>query len=105
MTANEIVKSLRTRSRRPRQHALWMMAIYSIRKRGYSISHTACAFGIHRDMVPYTIQKVNDLIDTNDKFILNAKEILGTHIIDLVPYFDNNTKKIKTYVKIDNKKL
>lgn len=105
MTTLGIVRTLRKRSRKPEPHALWMMAVSLIRERGYSINHTAMAFGVHRDMIPYTQKKVQDLLDTNDKYILGAREMLQTHIIDLIPYFDEKTKKIKTYVKIDNLKL
>lgn len=105
MTTLGIVRTLRKRSRKPEPHALWMVAVNSIRERGYSIKHTAMAFGIHRDMVPYIQRKVRDLLDTNDKYILEARDKLQTHIIDLLPYFDEKTKKIKTYVKIDNVKL
>lgn len=105
MTTREIVQTLRSRSREPRPHAILMVAMWKLKKRGYDTRYIAMAFGVHRTLIPYVERKVNDLMETNDEFVLNAKEILSTHIIDLFPYFDKKTKKIKTYVKIDNIKL
>jgi hypothetical protein len=44
-------------------------------------------------------------IEVGDKIAIRAMEIMQTHIIDLIPYFEGKTKKIRTYVKIDNIKL
>ncbi len=105
MTTGEIVKTLRSRSREPRPHAILMVAMWKLKKRGYDTRYIAMAFGVHRTLIPYVEKKVSDLTETHDEYVLNAKEILSTHIIDLFPYFDKKTKKIRTYVKIDNIKL
>lgn len=105
MTTREIVKALRSRSREPKPHAILMVAMWKLKKRGYDTRYIAMAFGVHRTLIPYVEKKVSDLTETNDKYILDAKEILSTHLIDLFPYFDGKTKKIRTYVKIDNIKL
>lgn len=105
MTTREIVKALRSRSREPKPHAILMVAMWKLKKRGYDTRYIAMAFGVHRTLIPYVEKKVNDLMDVHDEIITNAKEILNTHIIDLIPYFDGKTKKIRTYVKIDNIKL
>ena len=82
-----------------------MVAICKLRNRGYETRYIAMAFGVHRTLIPYIERKVSDLTDTNDEYILYAKEVLSTHILDLYPYFDKKTKKIRTYAKIDNIKL
>lgn len=105
MTTQEIVKTLRSRSREPLFHAVWMMAVRKLKQRNYETRHIAMAFGVHRTLIPYVEKKVSDLLETNDKYILIAQNIWSTHMIDLIPYFDMKTKKIKVYAKIDNTKL
>lgn len=107
MTTEEIVSILRNhKSRNPEQHTLWMIAVYLLRRRGYSISNIASAFVVHRDTVVYTVNKTKDLLSVKDKYAINARKAFQRHTIVLVPYFyGKKEKKVHFYVEIDDTKL
>lgn len=105
MTTREIVKTIRSRSREPWLCAMRTMAIYILKKRGYDTRYVAMAFNVDRTLIPHIERRVENLLSVNDVYMLRAKETLSTHVIDLYPYFEVKTKKIRTYAKIDNTKI
>lgn len=95
---------MKSKSRKPEIKTMWLVAVYILGKRGYSIQHTANAFGVNYYTVQYAQRKAKDLLDVRDRYAVTAMEELSTHILDLFPYYDRR-KKIKVYAKIDNIKL
>lgn len=105
MTTRDIVKNLRTPGKEPWLRALRPAAFFILCKRGYHVQHIATAFNVNYYTVQRARERMEGYIEVGDKIAIRAMEIMQTHIIDLIPYFEGETKKIRTYVKIDNIKL
>ena len=105
MTTREIVKNLRTPGKEPWLSSFRAVTFLILRKRGYSVQHIATAFNVNYYTVVRACDKAKGYIETKDVHTLHAMEVMNTHVIDLVPFFENDTKKVLTYAKIDNIKI
>jgi len=107
MTTEEIAQAIIGKSHTPQNATLRMAAIYNLYKEGYKTQHISYALHYHRSVIPYSNQKVLDLLDINDEVIKSSFEQLKEHTIRLVPYFErqDGIQVVKAYVEIDNVKF
>lgn len=108
METREILKVLRLKKCGcRRERAIKMAAVYTLYKNGYKAGHIANAFGVKVTTIDYEYNTIVSLLETNDRIVKDAFEILKTHLLELRPYFirKDGMFKIETYLTLDKYKL